>query len=717
MFMSIKLQAGKFLRNNIHRSFSRLARQLALPVGLILFSTVAVIAQTPPQPNPPQPNQPNPQQQQQQRPENEVRQNTPPQTRPQQQQTTAPTQPPQQTQQTQTPQVNQPNQPTVGNPTVPGGVTQTPSQSVGTSGGIAPAQLPDDPPPIAPNFEAPARPLPSAERVGVDVANQMPLSLQDAVTLALQNNNDIDSSRIDVQIAEFNLRAARGVYDPIIVADNYYERRTTPTASTIGGGANGSVTQSELTGGFNASGFSPVAGGSYNVDFSSSRLNSTNLNATLNPQFPSALTITYTQPLWRGLRIDNNRRTIEIAKKNLSLTDAQFRQRTVDVIAQVEQSYWDLAFGLRNLQVQIDAVKQARLQLESNQRLVSKGALAPIEIVAANSQVTTFEQNVYTAQEAVTRAENNLKTLMLPDRTSEIWTRALVPVTAVDLEIPRVPLDLAVSSALTNRQELAQIRSNAEINKINERFYRDQTKPQIDLVGSYTGNGLAGTPTARATTGGTTTPSALTTRVNELSARAGFEPLPTTTTTTSTLNPNLVGGYFTSLSNLITADYPTYRFGVRISLPIGNRVAKANLGRTLVEGNQIQNLQAQTEQVIEADVRNTSQSLRSAEARLASAAASRASAEQLFESEQRQLRAGTSTVFLVFQRQNELVAARGRELQAQTDLNKAISEFQRATGTTLTSNNVEISQETRVPNFIFRRPAEISRNLFESKGK
>jgi len=89
-------------------------------------------------------------------------------------------------------------------------------------------------------------------------------------------------------------------------------------------------------------------------------------------------------------------------------------------------------------------------------------------------------------------------------------------------------------------------------------------------------------------------------------------------------------------------------------------------------------------------VRNTTQSLRSAEARLQSAAASRASAEQLFESEQRQFRAGTSMVFLIFQRQTELLAARSRELQAQTDLNKAVSNFRRATGNTLNNNNIEV---------------------------
>lgn len=633
----------------------------------------------------------------------------------QQQQKTTPAQTQNQTTQTTTTTTNAPttNQPATGaNSTAP---LITPNQSVGTSGGIAPAQLPDDPPPIAPNFTAPVRPLPSAERVGVDIANQLPLSLQDAITLALQNNNDIDSSRIDVKIAEFNLRAAQGVYDPLIVSDNYYERRTTPVASTIGGGSNGSVTQTSIVNGFGTSGYSPYYGGFYNANFSASRVNTNNLNATLNPQFPSVLSFAYTQPLWRGLRIDDNRRQIQIAKKNLSLTDAQFRQKTVDIIAQIEQSYWDLAFALRNLQVQIDAVKQARLQLESNQRLVAKGALAPIEIVAASSQVTTFEQNVYTAQEAVTKAENNLKTMMLPDRTSEVWARPLVPITPVELEVPRVPLDLAVSSALVNRQELAQLKTSGEINKINERYYRDQNKPQIDLVGSYTANGLAGTPTVRAasSTGTTSTTSLLTDRVNQLSALSGLDPLAiTTTTTTNTLSPNLVGGYFKSLSNLATADYPTYRIGVQISLPFGNHVAKANLGRTLAEGDRLKNQQAQTEQIIEADVRNTSQSLRSAEARLQSAAASRASAEQLFDSEQRQLRAGTTTVFLVLQRQNELVAARARELQAQTDLNKSISEFQRATGTTLTANSVEISKDI-VPNFIFRRQSELSFNLFE----
>src|SRR4051794_8573529 len=81
---------------------------------------------------------------------------------------------------------------------------QTPNQSIGNSGVVPPASLPAEPPPIAPDFKAPARPLPSAERVGVDVGNQLPLTLDQAIEMALQNNNNIDVSRNNVQIAEFN---------------------------------------------------------------------------------------------------------------------------------------------------------------------------------------------------------------------------------------------------------------------------------------------------------------------------------------------------------------------------------------------------------------------------------------------------------------------------------------------------------------------------------
>jgi HAE1 family hydrophobic/amphiphilic exporter-1 len=595
------------------------------------------------------------------------------------------------------PQVgNNPNAMTgAGSNAAPAGVQQTPGQNVGVSTGAAPAELPPDPPPVAPDYRAPQRPLPSAERVGVNVNDQASLSLADAIRLALKNSNDIDESRTDVRIAEYSLNAARGVYDPVFSTESFFERATTPTSSTLGGaGASGSVTQTDATGAFRLGGFSPKGGGSYELDFSSTRLTTTNQNVTLNPQFPTAFTLTYAQPILRGLRFDNNRRQIEIAKKNLTLTDAQFRQRVIDVISQIEQAYWDLAFALRNLQVQIDAVKQARVQVESNQRLVAQGVLAPIDIVAAQTQVTTFEQSVYAAQAAVTVAENTLKTLILPDRTASLWSRAITPVTPVNLEAPRVPVEAAVKAALESRPDLAQLRTSRSINEVNVRYFRDQTRPQVDLVGTYTTQGLAGTlvpPNPNSTRG---TSPLLVQRVNDLSALAGLQPLPTTVSTAATVAPNLVGGYAQSLTNLLQQNYPTARVGVRLSLPLRNRTAEANLGGALAQGTRITSQLRQAEQLVEADVRNTLQAVRSAEARLQSAAASRSSAEQQYASQQRQFRAGTTTVFLVLQSQTTLLAARAAELQAQTDLNKSISRLQRATGNTLNANNVAVRTDT-----------------------
>ncbi|HUR98589.1 MAG TPA: TolC family protein [Pyrinomonadaceae bacterium] len=650
-------------------------------------AAVALCAQNPPVTTPPRqpPTQPPTQQPNQPTQQPPAQQPGQPNTQPQPSQqrppvtTTQPSQPGQQVPPGTTPagQISNPN-------TV---IQQSPTQNVGTTGGVAPAVLPDEPPPVAPNYSAPVRPLPDANRVGVDIANQLPMTLEEAITLALKNNNNIDISRNDVQVAEFNLRGARGVYDPLISGEAYYESATTPTASAIGGAVNGSVTQTRFFGTGGVNGFSPIGGGTYSADFNASRTSTSNTNSFLNPQFPSALTLTYTQPLLRNLRFDNNRRLIEIARKNLGLTDAQFRQQAIEVIAQVESSYWDLVFALRFLSVQIDAVKQARTQLESNQRLVEKGVLAPIDIVAATTQITTFEQSVYSAQESVTRAENNLKTLMLPERTSEVWTRAIVPVSEVSLETPKIGLEIALSEALKNRPEITQLQTNAEINRIDERYYRDQTKPQLDLVGQYTSQGLAGAPTARSinpTTGETNVPA------------------------------NLQGGFINSLGNLLGQDYPTYRVGVAISLPWGNTVAKANLGRTLVQANRIGNQRAQQEQVIEAEVRNSMQALKSGEARLASALASRQSAEELYESEQRRFRAGTTVFYLVLQRQTELLVARSRELQAQTDLNKAISEFQRATGTTLSANNVTVSQKLEF-NYVPNRKNTAANSRFFSK--
>lgn len=543
-------------------------------------------------------------------------------------------------------------------------------------------------PPIAPDFRPGQKPLPELGRVGVELDRQKPLSLREALGLALENNKDIEVARHNVKIAEFDLLGSRGAYDPRFSSSSYFERIESPISSFLSGGSNGSVIQNDYTGNARFEGLAPKFGGNYRLEFSSIRLTSNNQFAALNPQYPTALTLSYAQPLVRGLKFDNNRRLIEIAKKNLSLSDAQFRQRAIETITSVQRAYWDLVFGLRNLQIQRDAVRDARAQLEHNKRLVVEGALAPIDVVAAEAQVAGFEQTLFSALEEVSRSENNLKNLIAVDRKAEIWSESLIPTDSVELvPPPNVSLEEALRAALENRPELQQSTLAREVNQIDQKYYREQTKPQVDLVGSYGVVGLAGS-----ISGGvnpfTASSQELRDRVNLLSNTTGLPPL--SEPPAQGIAPELIGGYAQSIQNLFGNRYHNFRVGVQINLPLRNRTAEAQLGRSLVEGQKLTTQREQLEQSIQVDVRNALQVVRSAAARLRAASVAREASEQQYASEQRKLDAGQSTVFLVLERQTALTVARGNELRAQTDLNKAFAELQRATGNALTSNSIVV---------------------------
>src|SRR5437764_7635922 len=337
--------------------------------------------------------------------------------------------------------------------------------------------------------------------------------------------------------------------------------------------------------------------------------------------------------------------------------------------------------------MQRNSVQDAQTQLEHIRRLVAEGQLAPIDIVAAKTQLANFEQSEFTALEDVTRAENNLKNLIAEDQRTPLWNVSVVPTDDVDLTLPQVALSDAMKAATENRQELKQSDLAREINLLDQQLYRDQTKPQIDLVGTYGVVGNAGTLTSAVSPFSLTT-NQLVTRVNQLSALAGLPALPPTPATS--IPQNLIGGYGESLSNLASNQFNNFRVGVSLSLPLRNRTAEGQLAHSLIEGRRIATQREQLEQLIQLDVRNTLQTLTTAQARLRSAAVARHNAEQQYESEKRKLDAGQSTVFLVLERQTALSVARGNELRAQTDLNKAIAELQHATENSLAANNVAV---------------------------
>jgi HAE1 family hydrophobic/amphiphilic exporter-1 len=420
-------------------------------------------------------------------------------------------------------------------------------------------------------------------------------------------------------------------------------------------------------------------------------MTSDNSFATLNPQYPSDLNFNITQPLFRGRAVDEPRRQLELARQNETLTDAQFRQRVMDITLQTELAYWDLSFSERNLEVQREGVALAREQVASNQRLVGQGLAAPVDVLEAQTQVAVLEQNVYAAQATLTRAENRLKTLMLPDRSSSIWTSALRPTTPPAAEESVESLDEAVRQAIATRPELAQAAIAATANETNKRFFLDQRKPQVDLVGAYTSSGLSGRaipPGPNPFTGGF---APLISRLNALSGLQGLPPLAADFGNFGGGVPEgLTGGVGQSLSGLLNQSFPTVEVGVRIALPLRNRTAEARHASSVAEGRRIEIDRRRLEQGVEAEVRNALQAVQSARAVLASATEARRTAEEQYASEQRQFSAGTSTVFLVIQRQTAMITTRTQHARAEVDLNKSLAELRRATGQTLAAHNIAV---------------------------
>ncbi|HWS88679.1 MAG TPA: TolC family protein [Pyrinomonadaceae bacterium] len=543
----------------------------------------------------------------------------------------------------------------------------------------------------------PVPPLPRLDRVGITGADALSLTLNEAIRRALENNNDIEIARADVRLAEQTLNALTGVFDPVFTYTPEYNRSDRPVTNVFGGaGTGGTVSTTDYNNDFSVNKQFGKGGGNFTYFFNNTRETTSASNQSLNPFYSSTQGLQFTQPLWRNRAIDSNRRQIRIQRKRLEQTDADFRLRTINIISQVQSAYWDLVFALRNEQNQIANVKLAQENFRRTEASVVAGASAPLQRAEIETELATRESALLVANQQVTFAENTLKNLLLKDPLSPDWSKALVPTDSPSFEETPVNLETALKEAHENRPEMRRLRLEEDVNDINLQFYKNQTKPRIDLVGTVSTNGLAGTVNPDLVD---TTPSPLISgnadlfllaEINALRAAQGLNPInsPIITPTGSNFPQQFVGGYGQTLKNLFSLDTRQIVVSAVIQLPWKNRTAEANLAYARIQREQLAATTRSQEQGIEVEVRNAVQAVETARRRVLSARAALRSAEEQLAGERRLYQVGRSTTFLLFQRENALVNAQNQELQAQTDYNKALADLQRATSTTLRSNNV-----------------------------
>ena len=420
------------------------------------------------------------------------------------------------------------------------------------------------------------------------------------------------------------------------------------------------------------------------------------------------MSLVVTQPLWRDRSIDNNRRQIRIQRKRLDQSDADFRQRTINVITQVQQAYWELVFALRDQQNQLANLNLSRESLRNVEAQIAAGAKAPLERAEVQTELASRETSLLTAVQNVAIAENNLKILIFKDPQSPDWSSQVTPIDSPKFDTTPVNLVDALKAAHDNRPELRRLRLQEDINNIDVQFFKNQTKPQVDLVGTFALTGLAGQDVSNAAPIGTLVPlingnpltnstAFLFDQIRQIQLAQGLPVAtsPFVATTGGGPTPTLVGGFGRDIRNLFGGATRNITVGVAISMPFKNKTAEANLAGARIQKEQLGASIRSQEQVIEVDVRNAAQAVESSRLRVLSARESRVNAEMQLEGEQRWYQVGRSTTFLLFQRENALANARASELRAETDYNKAIADLQRATSTTLRANNVIVENPTQ----------------------
>jgi len=503
-------------------------------------------------------------------------------------------------------------------------------------------------------------------RVGIGPAHRM-LTLDQAIELAMRNNLDIAIERTNVDSANQAIQSARGAFDPVLQWAPGLNNTQTPTPSLIDS-TTGAVTQHSAGQTFALHQSTAWSGLSFDASFDDRRLTLASPFVALNPFYLSQLKLAVSQPLMRGRETDAARALVTIRSRQRDVSAAELEARAIDVAARTAAAYWDLVALRRQGDVNAEAVDLARTQLEQDRRRIEAGSLAAVELSASQAELEKRLDDWYRTVGAIAEQESALKTLLAGDRSDPLWAVALEPSENPAAEPPPLmPLDDAVAEALRRRPELREVDSQLAANGVETKLNADLTRPQVNVVASYTLSGMAGTTHAL--------PSSL--------ANLGVA---------SALPSSASGGAGASLASLFAGDYQSVQVGLEVNFTPRNRTARANLADDAIARKRLELMHTRAEQAVAAEVRNALQALDTARQRVRASDSAARSAREKLESESRLFATGESTNFLVLTRQNEYSDARRRQVEAQSALAKAVAQYQTATATILSDRQIQVAR-------------------------
>jgi outer membrane protein len=490
---------------------------------------------------------------------------------------------------------------------------------------------------------------PSIAQPGTSSGDLRELRLEEAVTLALEKNLDIQVAKLEPQSVDFLIAGFKNQYQPVLASTIGQRDLYQLPTSTITGGQR--VSQATTT--YNASVAQevPFFGGSYSLAWTNQRQASNNLLATRNPSYQSGILASYVQPLLRGFKVDNLRQQLAISLINREISEESARATVTQTLANVRNAYWDLVFAQSAVDVAQRATELADKLVEDNQARVEVGTLAPLDIVQAQAEAATRRQNLAAAEATAQTAELALKRFIVSGTDDPIWRQTLRPVDLPSLSPPPTDVEGAVRRALSDRTDIINLRKGLDTSDININYFKDLSRPALDLTASYGAQGLGGPILERAGSG------------------AASE------TTGRVLVP---GNYWDALSLLSNRDYPNWNFAVTMSYPLFGSQADAQYARARLQRNQSMTRIRALEVQIAAEVANAALTVQSNLKRVEASTAARELALKRLEAEQSRFEVGMTTNFFVVQAQRDLRDAQNTELRALADYRKSLVNFERA---------------------------------------
>jgi len=493
-------------------------------------------------------------------------------------------------------------------------------------------------------------------------APEEPLTLDQAIRLALQKNEGLLIERESLAAARSAVTAAKGAYDPLLTLDGGWRKSTEPTNSSFSGAPTGRLApETEATEANAALQQLLPTGGLVSLRARGSRETTDQTFTPLSPAFGSQVGVELRQPLLRDRSIDAARLSVRRASAGREGATASLRRVTTETVAAVEQTYWRLVAARLGIQVREESVRLAQQQLGDTQTRIETGSAPRTELAQPRAELERRRGELLEARESLARADNTLKLLILDGADDARWSQPLAPVVDTALEVIPADVASALARALADRPELGIARAQLQSRRAETAFARNEVWPSLDAVAAYDRFGLDGSSNPDSPT-----------------APPGLE--------------GDLGGSFGSLKD---NDFNAVRVAIQLGLPIGNRAARGNAAIARHVERQAEADLARVRKAIRAEVLDAAVALETAGQRIEAARSSREAAEIQLSAERDRYATGISTNFLVLTRQNDLSRARLDEISARTDYRTARTEMARATGSLLSDRGIPIDGKNR----------------------